>query len=335
MAPFTSLFHTPEHFLQVKSPWTQSNLKYDRVQLALSSDGTKGIAGSYQGIGIYYTNDSGETWTQSNKKNGSFENVALSSDGKKGIAGSTTGIGIYYTDNFGANWMQSNIKSDESYYSLKLSSDGTKGIVGSYFGIYYTNNSGATWTQSNITSGFIYSIALSSDGKKSIAGSEYGIYYTKDSGVTWTISNITEGYLGIKGIAGSVNGNGIYFTSNSGVTWTQSNIKKGDFNLVYISANGTTSIASNYSGKGIYYSITNNIQEKIEKQIKNILSKKGISDYSIKFCDGNRKLILKVKGSCNKCICISYENFTNNQILADNPKWLKCLNCKTGCSKKM
>ena len=23
MAPFTSLFHTPEHFLQVKSPWTK------------------------------------------------------------------------------------------------------------------------------------------------------------------------------------------------------------------------------------------------------------------------------------------------------------------------
>jgi hypothetical protein len=81
------------------------------------------------------------------------------------------------------------------------------------------------------------------------------------------------------------------------------------------------------------------IQEKIEEQIKNILSKKGITNYSIQFCDGKRKLILKIKGSCNKCICISYENFTDSQILADDPKWLKCLNCKitcgiTGCSKK-
>ena len=83
-----------------------------------------------------------------------------------------------------------------------------------------------------------------------------------------------------------------------------------------------------------------NIQEKIEEQIKTILSKKGITDYSIQFCDGKRKLILKIKGSCNKCICISYENFTDSQILADDPKWLKCLNCKitcgiAGCSKKM
>jgi hypothetical protein len=81
----------------------------------------------------------------------------------------------------------------------------------------------------------------------------------------------------------------------------------------------------------VEYGWSNNIQEKIEEQIKTILSKKGITNYSIQFCDGKRKLILKIKGSSNKCICISYENFTDSQILADNPKWLKCLNCKITC----
>ena len=84
----------------------------------------------------------------------------------------------------------------------------------------------------------------------------------------------------------------------------------------------------------------NNIQDKIDKQIKNILSKKGISNYSIRFCNKNRKLALKVNGNINKSISISYKKFTDIQILANNPKMLKCMNCKitcgiAGCSKKM
>ena len=70
------------------------------------------------------------------------------------------------------------------------------------------------------------------------------------------------------------------------------------------------------------------LQEKITEQIEDILSKKEIFDYSIRFCDGKRKLILKVNGDADKCITISYEKFTDSQILADNAKWLKCLDCK-------
>jgi hypothetical protein len=74
--------------------------------------------------------------------------------------------------------------------------------------------------------------------------------------------------------------------------------------------------------------MSNPIQEKITEQIENILTKKEIFDYSIKFCKLNRKLILKVNGDDDKCIPICYNKFTDSQILANNAKWLKCLNCK-------
>ena len=70
------------------------------------------------------------------------------------------------------------------------------------------------------------------------------------------------------------------------------------------------------------------LQEKIIEQIEDILSKKEIFDFSTRFCDGKRKLILKVNGDADKCIAICYDKFTDSQILADNAKWLRCVDCK-------
>jgi len=83
--------------------------------------------------------------------------------------------------------------------------------------------------------------------------------------------------------------------------------------------------------------MSNPLQEKITEQIEDILTKKEIFDYSIKFCKLKRKLILKVNGDDDKCIPICYNKFTDSQILADNAKWLKCLECRiskgiVGCS---
>jgi hypothetical protein len=70
------------------------------------------------------------------------------------------------------------------------------------------------------------------------------------------------------------------------------------------------------------------LQEKIIEQIEDILSKKEIFDFSTRFCEGKRKLILKVNADADKCIAICYNKFTDSQILADNAKWLRCLECK-------
>jgi hypothetical protein len=70
------------------------------------------------------------------------------------------------------------------------------------------------------------------------------------------------------------------------------------------------------------------LKDKITEQIENILTKNEIFDYSIRFCDGKRKLILKVNDDADKCVCLCYNKFTDSQILADNPKWLRCIECK-------
>jgi hypothetical protein len=70
------------------------------------------------------------------------------------------------------------------------------------------------------------------------------------------------------------------------------------------------------------------LKNKITEQIEDILTKKEIFDYSIRFCDNKRKLILKVNGDADKCVGISFEKYTDSQILADYPKWLKCMDCK-------
>ena len=69
-------------------------------------------------------------------------------------------------------------------------------------------------------------------------------------------------------------------------------------------------------------------QRKITEQIEDILNNKEIFDYTIRFCNGKRKLILKVNEDADKCIAICYNKFTDSQILANNAKWLRCLNCK-------
>jgi len=74
--------------------------------------------------------------------------------------------------------------------------------------------------------------------------------------------------------------------------------------------------------------MSNPLQEKITEQIEDILSSKEIFDFSTRFCDGKRKLILKVNEDADKCIAICYDKFTDSQILADNAKWLRCLDCK-------
>jgi len=232
--------------------------------VALSSDGTKGFAGSSTDNGIYYTSNSGVNWTQSNITTGNFNSIALSSNGINGVAVSNSNAGIYYTNNSGATWTQSNITTG-NFNSVALSSNGINGVAvsNSNAGIYYTNNSGATWTQSNITTGDFSSVAVSSDGTNGVAvsNSNAGIYYTSNSGATWTQSNITTGNFnsvalssdGTKGTAVSNSNAGIYYTSNSGATWTQSNITTGNFNSVAVSSDGTKGTAVSNSNTGIYY----------------------------------------------------------------------------------
>jgi len=145
---------------------------------SVALSGSNGIAGSNSNLGLWYSTNTGQTWTQSNVTTGNFISVALS--GSNGIAGSASNLGIYYTTNSGQTWTRGDLTTGgfttDNFQSVALF--GTNGIAGSAsnFGIYYTDNSGQTWRPSNITNGNFNSVSIS--GLNGIAGSasNFGIY---------------------------------------------------------------------------------------------------------------------------------------------------------------
>jgi len=60
---------------------------------SVALSGSNGIAGSALSLGIWYSTNLGQTWTQSNVTTGNIYSVALS--GVNGIAGSTANIGVF------------------------------------------------------------------------------------------------------------------------------------------------------------------------------------------------------------------------------------------------
>lgn len=223
--------------------------------------GTNGIAGSSSTTtnpGLYYSTNSGQTWTVSNINTGSFASVFLSGSGT-GIAGSSSNTGLYYTSNNGLSWTVSSITT-QSFTSVFLLTNGT-GIAVSATTIYYTTNSGITWTQSTLTGGGNVAgnfTSVSMSGTNAVASSTTGIYYSSTSGQTWTQSASvpTNGFSsisisGTNALAGSNTGAnnriGTYFSIDSGVTWTQGNTSKNIvINGVFLT--GTTGVIATASG---------------------------------------------------------------------------------------
>ena len=225
--------------------------------------------------GIYYSTNSGQTWTQSiNLTNGNFNSVSLS--GSNGIAGSNSALGLYYTTNSGVNWTRSDLASggptENDFYSVSLS--GTNAIAGSMSGtgIYYSTNSGQTWTQTAVNTGDFYSVFLS--GANGIAGSgnsNDGIYYTTNSGVTWTKSSLASGNF-VVALSGSIavatssdwfatgTGSGIYKSLDYGQNWTGAGVNSGAFNSLSLS--GSRAIAGGSTNNGIYYASSSLCYEK-------------------------------------------------------------------------
>jgi photosystem II stability/assembly factor-like uncharacterized protein len=259
----------------------QSNLNIgDLKKIVLS--GSNGIASTnYENKGIYYTTNSGETWTQSkikwrndynNLKDrtgiGNYLGLALS--GLNGIAGDwdgtqNGGTGIYYTTDGGQNWTSSDMNGGNYPYISNLS--GSNAVVSgssgdSYIGfILYTKDSGKNWTRKKFQSKNYPFIHIYLSGLNGIAssnnGSDFfytkdlkeGLYYTKDGGENWKQSNITTtrriNSISLSGLNGIASTYGIiYYTTNSGETWKETKIDKVGFEGLALS--GLNGIAISY-----------------------------------------------------------------------------------------
>lgn len=161
------------------------------------------LRGSIKNLGIQYSDDDGETWTQSEQKDGSWYCFAkiLSNDKYVYVAGSKDFISSL-KESSDSNW-----KKDTNYYY----NDG----------------------ENNLTLTKYYKDTNSFDGlDKDEFEASKGIYYSLDNGITWKSTNITnninclcefeekENYSATI-VAGSDDFNGCFYTED-GITWTSS-----------------------------------------------------------------------------------------------------------------
>jgi hypothetical protein len=141
--------------------------------------GTNAIASS--SIGLLYSSNSGQTWSQTNKTdNGNFTSLFMV--GTNAIAGFESSPGLWYSSNSGQTWVQSN-KINNNFRTVYMVGTNAIAASNSDTGLWYSSNSGQTWVQSNTTNcRTVYMV-----GTNAIAGSQFhsGLWYSNDSGQTW------------------------------------------------------------------------------------------------------------------------------------------------------
>ena len=213
------------------------------------------IAGGANNNGIYYSQNNGITWLQSNKQTGNIYSVFMDQNGNA-IAGSDTSI--YYSGNYGQTWLQTSVpvQTQGNINSVFMDQNGNA-IAASNVGIYYSGNYGETWSLNYFGSFRSGSLFMAQNGN-AIAGSSTGISYSGNYGENWSLrlsANIYSVFMDESGnaIASGADNNGIYYSQNYGITWLQSNLFTGSFVPVFMDRNGNA-IAGGGNNNGIYYS---------------------------------------------------------------------------------
>jgi uncharacterized protein YkuJ len=124
------------------------------TDIAISSDGTQLIAVSW--IGIWYSNNTGTTWTEDTSISPSafrkWTSVYMSSNGL--IRTITSNYSdMYNTSDAGITWVKNTLFNTVSMANGDMSSDGVRQVLVSYGGnIWKSNDSGVTWVE-DVTNG--------------------------------------------------------------------------------------------------------------------------------------------------------------------------------------
>jgi photosystem II stability/assembly factor-like uncharacterized protein len=177
---------------------------------SISATGQYAIAtgsyGSPTGAYIYYSDSSGNTWseillTSTTSLSFSKETTTCFMDGPNAIAIPSdndpgTNSYVYYSSNYGASWnlsltaLSTNFGSccinGSNIIAIGNNSTNTAGVI------YSSNNLGSTWTSITVSNLLINCYI---DGTNAIAVGIDGIYYSIDTGsgfATWTQSQLTS-----------------------------------------------------------------------------------------------------------------------------------------------
>ena len=248
--------------------WKDSNSLNFEVNL-YSPNNDIVIAGSDRSNkGLYYSEDNGKTWNQSNITEGNFYHFKCIDNGTKKVivAGGMTNEGIYYSEDNGKTWNQSNIYNGGVYEfgiihnTLLVSLYG----ISDAKGIYYSIDFGKTWNQSNIISEKCKSF-INLEDYIIVSSETKGIYKSEDDGKTWNliqpqslpIEQSTFYSLAVMDstvIACSYD-KGLFYSEDNGKTWNNSNIRSGVIFYCLTTIDSTVIAGSN--NNGLYYSEDN------------------------------------------------------------------------------
>ena len=150
------------------------------------------INGGQNGGGIYYTSDSGKTWTATTAPANTedVQSVAFSSS-TNGVAVLVGNTSLYSTTDGGITWTENKAANNNSFLSIAFAPSSINGaaVGANNGGIYSTNNGGENWKQTATTGSFADVAFSSATNGFAVQGnnSNNGIYSTTDGGQTWKI----------------------------------------------------------------------------------------------------------------------------------------------------
>lgn len=173
------LYISNDHGLTWNSTGTTSRRWTD---VAISDDGTK-IFGCTDGVGIWFSLNSGTNWSQ--VSNGiAFYSISIFNNGNGFISGGSNGS-VYMTTNtsnlstVGLTEVTALKTTSADWRCAASSSDGTYLVVGDFSGttkkgIYISNNSGSSWVQQTSTSNLQHLFITNSLNFQNIFSAVYG-----------------------------------------------------------------------------------------------------------------------------------------------------------------
>jgi photosystem II stability/assembly factor-like uncharacterized protein len=207
--------------------WTGTSASGDASvwqAVASSADGTKLYAAAGNGGSLFFSTNSGSTWSPVASSATTWSSIACSADGTR-LVGGTSGKALYTTLN---GTFITTYTAGAPVTSVASSANGTDLVAGTAGGdLYVSLNAGSSWTPEGSSQKWS-GVACSSDGSRMAAVVTNGtIYVSSNFGSSWTATAApNEGWVSIassadgsKLVAVAAKG-GIFTSSNWGITWT-------------------------------------------------------------------------------------------------------------------
>ncbi len=177
--------------------WTLSTLQYKDVR-SIRIDALGNIFAGTWGQGMFVSNNSGLTWTQSNTGLGTHLIVTgITVTANNTVFVGTFDGGVFKSVDHGANWVSQTV--GYNYIWAMASNSNGDIFAGTYGdGLYRSTNGGTSWTKTSFPGTYVYELRI--DAADNVFGASYsgGVFASTNNGSTW--SSIGMGGFGLSSL---------------------------------------------------------------------------------------------------------------------------------------